>query len=111
MDGQARLVQAGQVVMATGAQERPFPIAGWTLPGALPAGAAQTLLKAPGLVATGRVVLAGCGPLLWLLAAQSVASGRPPYLILDTTPQGNWAAPCPICRSSSPRPTPAKGWR
>lgn len=89
-EGRAHLVQAGQVVLATGALERPFPVAGWTLPGVLSAGAAQTLLKAQGLAATGRVVLAGCGPLLWLLASQLVAAGRPPALLLDTTPAGNW---------------------
>ncbi|HWL82994.1 MAG TPA: NAD(P)/FAD-dependent oxidoreductase [Roseomonas sp.] len=88
--GEARLVQAGQVVLATGALERPFPIRGWTLPGALSVGAAQTLLKAQGMTATGRVVIAGCGPLLWLLASQYVAAGKPPALILDTTPAANW---------------------
>ena len=31
--GEAHLVQAGQVVLATGALERPFPVRGWTLPG------------------------------------------------------------------------------
>ncbi|MBI0538625.1 FAD-dependent oxidoreductase [Roseomonas sp. KE2513] len=109
VDGQARLVQAGQVVMATGAQERPFPIAGWTLPGVLTAGAAQTLLKAQGLAATGRVVLAGCGPLLWLLAAQSVAAGRPPSLILDTTPRGNWGRALPYLPSFLATPYARKG--
>ena len=40
-DGVAQLVQAKQVVLATGALERPFPIPGWTLPGVMTAGAAQ----------------------------------------------------------------------
>jgi thioredoxin reductase len=95
VNGEARLVQAGQVVLATGALERPFPISGWTLPGVLSAGAAQTLLKAQGMVASGRVVIAGCGPLLWLLASQYVAAGRPPALILDTTPAANWRRALP----------------
>lgn len=95
VEGKARLVQAGQVVLATGALERPFPIAGWTLPGVLSAGAAQTLLKAQGMTATGRVVIAGCGPLLWLLASQYVAAGKPPALILDTTPAANWRRALP----------------
>ena len=34
--------------LATGAQERPFPIPGWTLPGVMSAGAAQILLKSSG---------------------------------------------------------------
>ena len=42
------------MILATGALERPFPIPGWTLPGVMTAGAAQTLLKASGLVPDGR---------------------------------------------------------
>jgi NADPH-dependent 2,4-dienoyl-CoA reductase/sulfur reductase-like enzyme len=90
LDGRAATVAARRAVLATGALERPFPIKGWTLPGVMSAGAAQTLLKASGLVPQGRVVLAGTGPLLWLLASQYVAAGQPPAAILDTTPAENW---------------------
>ncbi len=89
-DGAARLLRARHVVVATGALERPFPVPGWTLPGAMTAGAAQTLLKASGMVGEGRVVLAGTGPLLWLLAAQYLEAGGAIAAILDTTPRANW---------------------
>ncbi len=88
--GASRLVTARHVILATGALERPFPVRGWTEPGVMTVGAAQILLKSSGLVATGRVVLAGTGPLLWLLASQYLAAGTPPALILDTTPRSNW---------------------
>lgn len=88
--GQARLIQAGRVIIATGSLERPFPIPGWTLPGVMSAGGAQTLLKAQGLVPGGRTVMAGSGPLLWLLAAQILRAGGKLDAILDTTPRGNW---------------------
>lgn len=89
-DARARMLDARQVIIATGALERPMPVPGWTLPGVMTAGAAQTLLKAQGLVPTGRVVLAGTGPLLWLFAAQCAALGHPPSLLLDTTERANW---------------------
>jgi NADPH-dependent 2,4-dienoyl-CoA reductase/sulfur reductase-like enzyme len=89
--GQARPVFAGQVIIATGAMERPFPIPGWTLPGVLTAGAAQIALKAHGLVPQGRVVLAGTGPLLLLVAAQLRAAGATITAVLDTTPGANRA--------------------
>ena len=54
------------------------------------AGGAQTALKAQGLVASGRTVLAGNGPLLWLLAAQTLRAGGKIDAILDTTPRRNW---------------------
>ncbi len=84
------MIEAGRVIIATGSQERPFPIPGWTLPGVMTAGAAQTALKAQGLVASGRTVLAGGGPLLWLLAAQTLRAGGKIDAILDTTPRRNW---------------------
>ena len=87
--GQARMIQAQRVIIATGALERPFPIPGWTLPGVMTAGAAQTLLKSSGMAAQGHVVLAGCGPLLWLLAWQYLNAGAKIAALLDTTPSAN----------------------
>jgi NADPH-dependent 2,4-dienoyl-CoA reductase/sulfur reductase-like enzyme len=88
--GRARLVQAKRVIVATGSLERPFPISGWTLAGVMTAGAAQTALKAQGLVPKGRTVIAGAGPLLWLLAAQLLRAGAKIDAILDTAPRLNW---------------------
>ncbi|MGZ8156509.1 MAG: FAD/NAD(P)-dependent oxidoreductase [Burkholderiales bacterium] len=87
--GGSSLTHARRVIICTGALERPFPIGGWTLPGVMTAGAAQILLKASGLVASGRTVLAGCGPLLWLLAWQYLNAGAKIEAILDTTPGAN----------------------
>jgi NADPH-dependent 2,4-dienoyl-CoA reductase/sulfur reductase-like enzyme len=92
LGGQARLIAAGQIILATGAQERPFPIPGWTLPGVMTAGAAQIALKSSGLVPGGRTVIAGCGPLLYLLAGQLAAAGTNIVAVLDTTPRRNWLA-------------------
>jgi NADPH-dependent 2,4-dienoyl-CoA reductase/sulfur reductase-like enzyme len=89
-DGAAQLITATQVIVATGALERPFPIPGWTLPGVMTAGAAQILLKTSGLVPGPGTVIAGSGPLLYLLVAQFAAAGMPPSTVLDTTPRGRW---------------------
>jgi NADPH-dependent 2,4-dienoyl-CoA reductase/sulfur reductase-like enzyme len=88
--GAARLIQAREVILATGALERPFPILGWTLPGVMTAGAAQIALKSSGLVPDGRVVVAGCGPLLYLLTEQLRAAGANIVALLETTPHLNW---------------------
>jgi NADPH-dependent 2,4-dienoyl-CoA reductase/sulfur reductase-like enzyme len=84
----AMVVAARVLVLATGAQERPFPIPGWTLPGVLTAGGAQALLKTAGLVPGGHTVLAGTGALLWLLAWQYLEAGVVVDALLDTTPRG-----------------------
>jgi NADPH-dependent 2,4-dienoyl-CoA reductase/sulfur reductase-like enzyme len=85
----ARMILARRVILATGALERPFPIPGWTLPGVMTAGGAQTLLKSSGIVPQGRIVLAGSGPLLWLFAAQLLSAGGTLEAILDTTTNAN----------------------
>jgi NADPH-dependent 2,4-dienoyl-CoA reductase/sulfur reductase-like enzyme len=87
--GAARMIEARRVIIATGSQERPFPVPGWTLPGVMTAGGVQTALKAQGLLPGGRTVMAGTGPLLWLLAAQILRAGGKIEAILDTTPRGN----------------------
>lgn len=89
VNGASRLVSAASAILATGAIERPFPIPGWTLPGVMTMGAAQTLLKTAGMVPRGHTVLAGTGPLLWLLASQYLAAGHAVDAILDTTPHRN----------------------
>ncbi len=90
MEGAARTIDARRVIIATGALERPFPIPGWTMPGVMSAGGAQTLLKAHGMLPEGHTVIAGCGPLLWLLAAQILRAGGKIDAILDTQSRGNW---------------------
>ncbi len=85
VNGRAHMLRAKRTILSPGAMERPFPIPGWTLPGVMTAGGAQTLLKASGIVPEGRIVMAGCGPLLWLCAYQLLAAGCNVQAILDTT--------------------------
>lgn len=93
--GRAHKTMARAVLLATGAMERPVPVPGWTLPGVTTVGALQTTLKQSGLYPEGRIVLAGSGPLLLLLAAQYAAAGIPVDAILDTTPPGTMARALP----------------
>ncbi len=95
INGSARRVLTRAVLIATGALERPFPVPGWTLPGVMTAGAAQTMLKASGVVPSATLHLVGTGPLLYLLAAQYARLGVPVAALLDTTPRGNWAKALP----------------
>ncbi len=92
--GAAGLLRARQVILATGALERPFPIPGWTLPGVMAAGAAQILLKSAAVTEPG-AVFAGCGPLLYLIAWQYSQAGIPIKAVLDTTPRENYLRALP----------------
>ena len=62
-DQGSRTIRPRQLVVATGAFERALPVPGWTLPGVLTTGAAQTLLRSYRVLAGRRVVVAGNGPL------------------------------------------------
>lgn len=93
--GEARIVHARRLLLATGAQERPFPISGWTLPGVITAGAAQILLKSAGVVPADRTVLAGSGPLLYLVAWQYLNAGVKIDALLETTPPGRMGQALP----------------
>ncbi|MGL4813422.1 MAG: FAD-dependent oxidoreductase [Beijerinckiaceae bacterium] len=107
--GKSRLLKAGRVILATGAQERPFPIPGWTLPGVMTVGAAQTVLKSSGMIPTGRIALAGQGPLLWLLAAQILRAGGSIEAILDTSTRANLLSALPHLPAFLTSPYALKG--
>jgi len=89
--GRSERLRAQHVLVATGAMERPTPIPGWTLPGVMNAGAAQIALKSGPSIPEGKVVLAGTGPLLLLVACQLLAAGAQLKAIVDTAPRANLA--------------------
>jgi len=86
LDGASHFISADRLLLATGAQERPMPLPGWQLPGVMTAGAGQILLKSAAMIPTGRLVLAGAGPLLLLIAWQYLQTGVKIDAIIDTAP-------------------------
>lgn len=91
-DGKAETFSTKSLILATGAQERPAPFPGWTLPGVLTVGAAQILLKNAGQIPEGRVWIAGSGPLPLLYMVQLLKAGGKIAGFLDTTPPGQWTS-------------------
>ncbi|MBM85259.1 MAG: hypothetical protein CMM47_04475 [Rhodospirillaceae bacterium] len=64
-----------RVIIATGAYERAHVVPGWTLPGVMTTGAAQTLWRSSRRLAGQRVVVAGNGPLNLQLATELTDGG------------------------------------
>lgn len=87
-DRQPQRLAFRKLVLATGAMERPIAFEGSTLPGVMTVGAAQLLLKTSAIVPSGRIAVAGNGPLLLLFATQLLALGVQISAILDTAPRG-----------------------
>jgi len=84
-EGKSRCITAKAVLLANGAQERPVPFAGWTLPGVMTVGAAQILLKSGGMLPEGDVWIAGAGPLPLLYATQLLELGGKVAGYIDTS--------------------------
>ncbi len=94
VEGAAHLVSGRQIILAGGAQERPMPVPGWTLPGVMTAGAAQIMLKDSGL-SIRDAVFVGTGPLLYLIVHQYLSAGIPVKAVIDLTPAGNYIRAIP----------------
>ncbi len=88
-DGTAHIVTANQVIVATGALERPMPVPGWTLPQVMTVGAAQILLK-ESEIGIADAVFVGTGPLLYLVVHQYITAGIPVKAVIDLTPACNY---------------------
>jgi glycine/D-amino acid oxidase-like deaminating enzyme len=67
--------RARKLIVATGAYERSWPVPGWTLPGVMTTGAAQTLARSYRVAPGSRVLIAGNGPLNLQVAAALTADG------------------------------------
>ncbi|NDW06613.1 FAD/NAD(P)-dependent oxidoreductase [Jiella pacifica] len=74
-----------RLIIATGATERLAPVPGWESAGVYGLGAMQIALKAQGVALGRRIVLAGSGPLLTLVATQLEAAGAEIAAVLDTS--------------------------
>jgi NADPH-dependent 2,4-dienoyl-CoA reductase/sulfur reductase-like enzyme len=78
-------LRAKQLILAPGAQEVPVAFPGWTLPGVMMGGAAQSLLVTQRVLPGRRVVLAGVGPLQLKVASQLVDAGAIVVDILEAS--------------------------
>ncbi len=67
--GGLRVLEADNLLLATGAHEKVVPFSGWTLPGVCTAGAALHWAHVDRVAAGRRVVVAGTGPLILIAAA------------------------------------------
>lgn len=81
--GRSERVKFRNLIIAAGATDRVLPFPGWTLPGVYTLGGAQVALKFQGCGIGNKVVFAGSGPLLYLVAYQYAKAGAKVEAVLD----------------------------
>ena len=98
-DGRMQRFACRQLVLATGAFERPYPVPGWTLPGVMTTGAAQTLVRAYRVAPGERILIAGNGPLNLQLADELRRAGVAAVAVAECAPRPGLRALTPALQA------------
>lgn len=77
--------RANDLIIATGASENSVPFPGWTLPGVIGAGAAQTMMNIHGLKPGNRVLMVGSGNVGLVVGYQLLQAGCQLAAVIDVT--------------------------
>lgn len=75
------------IIVATGASENMVPFEGWTLPGVIGAGAAQTMMNLHGIKPGKKVLMLGSGNVGLVVSFQLLQSGCEVAAIIDAAPR------------------------
>jgi thioredoxin reductase len=80
-------VNAQRILVATGASENMIPFEGWTLPGVIGAGAAQTLANIHGIRPGDSLLMVGSGNVGLVVAYQMLQAGCRVAAVIDAAPK------------------------
>jgi thioredoxin reductase/Fe-S-cluster-containing hydrogenase component 2 len=86
-DGQVEHVKGTNIVIATGASENMLPFKGWTLPGVIGAGAAQTMMNLHGVKPGEKILMVGSGNVGLVVGYQLLQAGCRLEAIIDAAPR------------------------
>jgi thioredoxin reductase len=99
IDGRALIVRPRTAIIATGAYERPAMVPGWTLPGVMTTGAAQTLWRSYRTLPGKRVAICGSGPLNAQVAVE-LAEGGASVAVVAEAALPAWRQPITALRAA-----------
>ena len=86
-DGAVHHYKADSVIIATGAAENMVPFEGWTLPGVIGAGAAQTLMNLHGIKPGKKILMLGSGNVGLVVSFQLLQAGCSVEAVIDVAPR------------------------
>jgi NADPH-dependent 2,4-dienoyl-CoA reductase/sulfur reductase-like enzyme len=80
-------MDAGALILATGATENSLSFPGWTLPGVMTAGCAQTLINVHRVLPGKRVLMVGSGNVGVIVAYQLMQAGAEVVAVIEAAPR------------------------
>jgi thioredoxin reductase len=80
-------VKAEKTLVATGASENMIPFPGWTLPGVIGAGAAQTMANIHGIRPGNNILMVGSGNVGVIVSYQMIQAGAQVAAVIDAAPK------------------------
>lgn len=80
-------LEAQSVILATGASENALPFPGWTLPGVITAGAAQTLVNLYRVPCGKKALIVGAGNVGLIVAYQLMQAGMDMEAVIEASPK------------------------
>ena len=80
-------VKAQKTLVATGASENMIPFPGWTLPGVIGAGAAQTMANIHGIRPGNDILMVGSGNVGVIVSYQMIQAGSRVAAVIDAAPK------------------------
>lgn len=86
-DGQICHYRGDSIIIATGASENMVPFDGWTLPGVIGAGAAQTMMNLHGVKPGSKVLMLGSGNVGLVVSFQLLQAGCEVVALVDAAPR------------------------
>jgi len=81
------IIQAKKIVIATGASENAVSFKGWTLPGVMGAGAAQTMININRVLPGKRILMIGSGNVGLIVSYQLLQAGAEVVAVVEAAPQ------------------------
>lgn len=102
--GKTDQLRAGKIILATGADENRLAFSGWTLPGVMGAGAAQTLMHIHRVLPGCRVLMVGSGNVGLIVSYQLLQAGAEVAAVVEALPVigGYWVHAAKLRRQGVP---------
>lgn len=81
------MIQGKKILLATGAIENPVVFSGWTLPGVMGAGAAQTMINIHRVLPGKRFIILGSGNVGLIISYQLLQAGASVVAVVEAAPK------------------------